>query len=110
VTGFRPKRGPFKLDFAGTEFEGLEVTVRPVPMSVMLDISATIASGDLTAFRHVAATFAYSLESWNVEDDDGHPASADMDGLASQDSRFATALLKAWTEAMHGATPRGAAQ
>jgi hypothetical protein len=108
VTGFRPKRAPFKLDFTGTEYEGLEITVRPVPMSVMLDTAAAVASGDLAAFRHMTATLGYALESWNVEDDDGHPVPADLDGLMSQDPRFVTAVITAWTAAVHG-TP-GAAQ
>lgn len=103
MTGFRPKRAPFKLDFSGTEYEGLQVSARPVPMSVMLDVGAAVASGDASAFRHIAATFAYALESWNVEDDDGHPVAADMDGLMSQDPRFVTAVIRSWTEAMYGA-------
>lgn len=107
MTGFRPKRAPLKLDFAGTEHEGLEITIRSVPMSVMQDIA--VSSGDASAFRHIAATFAYALESWNVEDDDGNPAPADMDGLMSQDPRFVTAVITAWTEAMYGVSP-GAAQ
>jgi hypothetical protein len=100
--GFRPKRAPFKLDFTGTEYEGLEVSARPVPMSVMLDVLGSTASGDLSAARHVAATLAYALESWNVEDDDGQPVAADLDGLMSQDARFYDAVLKAWVAAMAG--------
>lgn len=41
--GFRPARLPLKLDFSGTEYEGLEVTVRPVPMAVMLDVAVISA-------------------------------------------------------------------
>jgi hypothetical protein len=101
--GFRPKRAPFKLDFAG-EYEGLEITVRPVPMSVMQDIAVAASSGDPQALRHAAATFAYALESWNVEDDDGNPVPADLDGLMSQDPRFVGTVFKAWMEAAHGAS------
>lgn len=103
MTGFRPKRAPLKLDFTDTEFQGLEVTLRPVPMSVLSDIAVTASSGDPSAFRHAAATFAYALESWNVEDDDGNPVPADLDGLMSQDPRFVSAVFKAWMEAAHGA-------
>ena len=103
MTGFRPKRTPFKLDFSGTECEGLEVTVRPVPMSVMLDVVTAAGSGDLAAARHLHATFAYALESWNVEDDDGTPVPADLDGLMSQDGRFVAAVIQAWAAAMGGA-------
>jgi len=102
--GFRPKRAPFKLEFSG-EFEGLEVSVRPVPMSVMNDIAVAASSGDPQAFRHAAATFAYALESWNLEDDDGNPVPADMDGLMSQDPQFVGAVFRAWTEAANRAAP-----
>jgi hypothetical protein len=102
VTGFRPKRAPFKLEFAG-EYEGLEVSVRPVPMSVIQDIAVAASSGDPAAFRHISATFAYAIESWNVEDDDGNPVPADLDGLMSQDPRFVAAVIKTWTETIYGA-------
>ena len=102
--GFRPARAPFKLDFTGTEYEGLEVTVRPMPMSVMLDVIAAVGSGDLAAGRHMYATFAYALESWNLEDDDGVPVAADLDGLMSQDGRFVAAVISAWAAAMGGAS------
>jgi hypothetical protein len=102
VSGFRPKRTPFKLDFSGTECEGLEVTVRPVPMSVMLDVGAASAVADSQAFRQVVATFAYALESWNLEGDDGAPVPAGLDGLMSQDPQFVGAVIQAWVTAMAG--------
>ena len=101
--GFRPKRTPFKLDFSGTEYEGLEITVRPLPMNVMLDMSAAGVE-DTAKFRHVTATLGYALESWNVEDDDGQPVAADVDGLLSQDSRFIAAVIGAWVLSLTGGT------
>ena len=97
--GFRPKRTPFKLDFSGTECEGLEITVRLLPMNVMLDIGAA-GLGDTAVFRYVAATFGYAMESWNVEDDDGQPVPADADGLLSQDGRFVAVVIQAWIAAL----------
>jgi len=107
--GYRPKRAPLKLDFAGTEYAGLEITIRSVPMSVIQDVAVAASSGNPSAFRHIAATFAYAIESWNVEDDDDRPVPADLDGLLSQDPRFVAAVIKTWTEAIYGATP-GASQ
>jgi len=98
--GFRPKRTPFKLDFSGTEYEGLEVTVRPVPLSVMMDIVAACASPDSATWRHVAATFTYAVESWNLEGDDDEPVAADADSLLSQDGRFVNAAIQKWIETM----------
>jgi hypothetical protein len=98
--GFRPKRSVFKLDFSGTEYEGLEITTRSIPMSLMLDILATVAAQDPSATRHVAATFAYALESWNVVDDDDQPVPADLDGLLSQEPSFVNAVIASWVAAM----------
>lgn len=108
--GFRPKRAPFKLDFTGTELEGLEVTVRPVPMSVLQDIAVTVSSGDPSAFRHVATTLGYALESWNVEDDDDRPVPCDLDGLMSMDPRFVVVVIRAWTAAVYGTPAPGGSQ
>jgi len=99
--GFRPKRTPFKLDFSGTEYDGLEITVRPVPLAVMMDMAAACAVPDPASMRHVAATFTYALESWNLEGDDGEPVAADADSLMSQDGRFVNAVIAKWIEAMN---------
>jgi hypothetical protein len=101
--GYRPKREPFKLDFSGTEHDGLEVIVRPLPTSVVLDIvAATARKDDPTVLRQVYATFAYALESWNVEGDDGEPVPADLDGLLSQEPRFIITVITAWAAKMAG--------
>jgi len=102
--GYRPTRIPCKLDFTGTEYDGLEVVTRPMPMSVLLDVMAGAAKEDADSFRHMAATFAYALESWNVEDDDGQAIPADLDGLLSQDPRFVSAVITAWSVALGGKT------
>jgi hypothetical protein len=100
--GYRPQRISRKLDFSGTEYDGLEITVRSVPMSVMLDMLATVGAQEPTAYRHVTTTLAYALESWNVEDEEGQPVPAGLDGLLSQDPAFITAVIKAWMTAMAG--------
>jgi hypothetical protein len=102
--GYRPRRTLRKLDFSGTEYDGLEIIMRPVPMSVVYDVAerCAVAPQDPAAARHVAATFAYALESWNVEDDDGQPVPADLDGLLSQDPQFVFAVIAAWMAAMAG--------
>lgn len=98
MMGFRPKSAPFKLDFSGTEYDGLEITVRPVPLAVMLDMVAACAAWTPETMRHVAATFTYSLESWNLEGDDGEIVATDADGLLSQDGRFVNAVIGKWIE------------
>jgi hypothetical protein len=96
--GYRVKRDPLKLDFSGTEHEGLEVTVRRVPTSVMLDIVE--GAQNPTALRQTYAAFTFALEGWNVEDDDGQAIPADLDGLLSQDAMFVFDVIQAWFAGM----------
>jgi hypothetical protein len=105
LMGFRPKRTPFKLDFSGTEYEGLEVTVRPVSLSVTMDMVAACATLTPATMRQLAATFTYALESWNLEGDDGEPVAADADALLAQDGRFVNAVIAKWIEAMSASPP-----
>jgi hypothetical protein len=95
--GYRPKRDPYKLNFSATEHEGLEVTVRRMPVSVLLDVAAGMgAPNNADALRHLYATLAFALESWNVEDDEGQPVPADLDGVVSQDPEFMSVIIQAW--------------
>ena len=103
--GFRPKRTPFSLDFSGTEYEGLEVTVRPVSLSVTMDMVTACVTPTPATMRQLAATFTYALESWNLEGDDGEPVAADADSLMSQDGRFVNAVIAKWIEAMSASPP-----
>ena len=105
MTGFRPPRAPMKLNFSGTEYEGLQITVRAAPMSVMLDVAAAAATPTAEGVRQVTAALGWALESWNVVDDDNQPVPADGDGLMSQDSRFVTAVITAWSTALAGPQP-----
>ena len=100
--GYRPKYGICELDFSDTGLDGLRIAVRPVPFSVLLDIASATGSQDPEALRHFAATFAYALESWNVEDDDGQPVPADLDGFQSRDPRFVLAVMRTWMASMMG--------
>lgn len=100
--GYRPKRTPFELDFSGTEDDGLEITVRPLPHALMMDVAAACTTPDAATMRHVAATFTHAVETWNLEDDEGHPVPVDADGLLSQDSRFVNAVIQKWIESIAG--------
>jgi hypothetical protein len=87
VTGFRPKRAPFKLDFTG-EYEGLEVTVRPVPLGLLRDDAS------------VTEALGRSLVSWNVKDGDGQPVPATAAGLAGRDPELTAAVSGAYLRAV----------
>ncbi|MCM8555340.1 hypothetical protein [Streptomyces sp. STCH 565 A] len=95
--GYRPKRKIFKLDFTGTDWEGLEVSVRGMTFGEELDLD----SKDFTV-EVIAETLSMLLVSWNVEDDQGAPVPATIDGLRTQDTRMVTAILTALRQANSG--------
>jgi hypothetical protein len=114
--GFRPQRQLVQLDFSQTEFAGLEITTRAVPVSTLLGFIELIDQAealdakafkpeDLNVVRELFARFAAVLVSWNVEDDDGQPVPATVDGLTSQDFPFVMSVISTWITALSQAPP-----
>jgi hypothetical protein len=58
------------------------------------------ANDTLKAVGDLFETFATALVSWNLEDEDGTPVSADLEGIQSQDMEFILAVVRAWLEAV----------
>ena len=95
-----------KLDFTGTPYEGLEVTVDSVPLGLLMDImegyEAITAMGDnvdvATArpvIQSLLQNFGSVLESWNVERR-GQPVPPTPAGLRTLDLTFVMAIIGAW--------------
>lgn len=100
--GYRPKRKIYDLDFTGTEYDGLKVTVRGVSTGQALDIDAARVDGGDEAMRGMLELLAEQLVDWNIEDDDGQPVPANLDGLRAQDIGLNLAIVNAWQTAMAG--------
>ena len=104
VGGFEAPGTGNLLDFTGTPYEGLEVTVDAASMAVMLSVTELFAAASertsqesVTAMRDLLGMFAQVLESWNTEDrKTGDPVPATLEGLLSQDSDFVLAIIGAW--------------
>ncbi|MDH6116915.1 hypothetical protein ABH930_000334 [Kitasatospora sp. GAS204A] len=107
--GFRVKRKAYKLVFQGTEFDGLEATVRSLTTGQLLQLEAARlaraagGTGSEGATREMVEFLADALVEWNAEnEDDGTPIPATLDGLLSQDLDVAMAIIAAWQQAMNG--------
>lgn len=98
--GYQRKKR-YHLVFDDEEFDGLEVTTKPVPLGVYLRMKALILA-EITeeVIEELFGEFAKILDSWNYEDDDGHPVPATYEGLRSLDIEFAKAIVRAWNAAM----------
>lgn len=99
------------LDFTGTKYEGLEVTVDSVPIGMLTDImesysGLTAENVDLQAAAPAIMTllkqFGDVLESWNVTRR-GEPVPADYEGLRKLDTHFVLAIIGAWLTGTTGA-------
>lgn len=117
--GYKPKRTIYKLDFSGTELEGLEVGARGSSMGEVLEILEGADSiSDLQELDEQAdaariaeqlraqiAPFARKLVSWNLLDDADEPVPASLDGLLTQELGFIVTLITAYGKAMTQAPP-----
>jgi hypothetical protein len=97
--GFRPKRKIYKLDFSGTDYEGLEVSMRGPTVGEELEMESL--QGQEGAGREVFRLMTGLLVEWNVEDEQG-PVPTTFDGVCTQDSAMITAILNATREAASG--------
>ena len=79
-------------DYAGFE---ARVRIAPVPLSLSLSLQSRLSSGDpveqLAAIREFGDAM---LVEWNVD------ASADGEGMLSQDLGMTMAVIKGWSEAL----------
>lgn len=116
--GYKPNRTMYKLDFSETELAGLEITARGSTVSGLMELAGlagdldgldTATAGDMKELmeklRKMFAPFARVLDSWNVEDDDGAPVPATLDGLLSQELPFVKEVIEAYVSELAAAPP-----
>lgn len=109
--GYTPRRHVYLLQFEGEEFEGLEVRMRAAKLGMMFD-ARSLASVDLTnpSLDDVDATLeqmeilAGHIVSWNIEDEDGTPVPANLEGLKQQEIPLVGQIFAAWQQAMGDVT------
>ncbi|MGK9463917.1 hypothetical protein ACSLFT_28385 [Streptomyces sp. G6] len=87
--GYRPKRRVYALDFTGTEWEGLEASVRGLTVGEELELNEMEWTPENTVKALVKR-----LVSWNVEDDNG-PVPTTFEGVCTQDGAMVLAILNA---------------
>lgn len=105
--GFTPNRKLFKLVFEG-ELEGLEVTVRSSSVVVYKRIasyagrtySSPPSEEDIEALADVYRSFAGVLVGWNLEEPEGVPVPATLEGVETQEPWLVNAMVNAWLEAV----------
>lgn len=104
--GFTPPRTVYRLDFEGTELEGLEVRMRGGKLGAAFDTvqlvgvtekNATAADAKLALAQY--EEMADHLISWNVMDKNGQEVPANLEGLKTQETRHVNMIAAAWQRA-----------
>lgn len=104
MAGYKRKRKMYRLDFAGTEWDGLEVRVRGLTTGEYLQLvqlSVSNKEGD-SETEGMLKMFASHLVSWNLEDDDGMPIGTSFEDIKENDFTMNMAIISAWTDALAG--------
>lgn len=98
---FQRKRKVYKLDFEGTEYEGLVVKVRGLTTGEYLELVTLTATADASESEteKLLKLLATHLVSWNLQED-GEPIPATFEGVKSNDLAMNTAIIDAWTSSM----------
>lgn len=102
---FKRRRKVYKLDFSGTEYDGLVVKAGGLTTGEYLEIIGLAVpdeSDESAETDKMLQMFAKHLKSWNLisEDDDDTPVPATYEGLKSNDLAMNTAIINAWTTAI----------
>jgi len=114
--GYQARPKVYKLVFDDDEYEGLVVRARSVKLGQILRLSrlvgmdpANLRPEDTENFEQLFTMFADALVDWNLDDDDGEPVPATLEGIQGQDADFVMPIIKAWFVALAGVTgPLGA--
>ena len=99
---YKRRRKIYKLDFSGTEYEGLEVRVRGLTTGEYLQIiqlSSSTDEGDKET-EGMLRMFSTHLVSWNLTDENDEPVPGTYEGVVANDFVMNMAIISAWTEAL----------
>ncbi|HEX2657860.1 MAG TPA: hypothetical protein VHU40_06295 [Polyangia bacterium] len=102
-----PPRKIYRLDFADTDFDGMQVSLYGLNTRQLIDAQEKTAVAESDAesseFRELLELMIEKFHSWNVgESEDGPSVPPTLDFLYEQDPDFNLAIVNAWTTAIVG--------
>lgn len=109
MAGFRRKRKIYKLDFTGTDYDGLEVRVGSLTTGEFLElIQVSAPSQDNAAGNNeterMLQFLAKHIISWNLLDEEGQAVPTTFEGLLTSDLDLNQIIIGAWVDAIGGAS------
>jgi hypothetical protein len=102
--GFKRPVKTVVLGFEGTDYEGLEIEVRSLPLGQFIELSKKFESEERSDqdVEEMVKLFVDSVKSWNMEEDDGTPVAPTYDNILTFDLDFVMACVSAWVDGMTG--------
>ncbi|MEC3994002.1 hypothetical protein VSR01_10775 [Actinacidiphila sp. DG2A-62] len=94
--GFVPKKKTYTLDFSGTEFAGLEITVNDMTTDELISMP------DAATHESLVKAFAGQLVSWNIESEDGTPVQPTPANVLTLDRSLNKVIVERWLDALNG--------
>lgn len=109
MAGFRRKRKIYKLDFTGTDYEGLEVRVGSLTTGEFLELIQVSApsqdnSEGNNETERMLTFLAKHLISWNLLDEEDQAVPTTFAGLLTSDLELNQLIISAWIDAIGGVT------
>ena len=112
--GYRHQPKLYRLTFE--DYPGLEVTVRSVSTGRLMKLmrmairlqdkdvadASELTAEDADALDALFSGFAKALVSWNLEDDEGRPVPATLEGVQDQEFDFVFPIINQWIEVVAG--------
>lgn len=103
--GFKKVPTIYTLTFEGTDWEGLEVRMKSTSFGTIRRLFRLLnddAAGDLDSVEAIVKLLAGHLVSWNMEDENDQPVTADEKGLDDQDFSFIMELSNRYLDQVTG--------
>jgi hypothetical protein len=113
--GYQRTPKVYKLVFTDPEYDGLIVRVRSIKIGELrelLGLASAVAGGqvdlaDASKVDRLFGVFADALLDWNLEDDQGRPVPANLEGVSTQDADFISEIVREWMKVFQVAGPLG---
>lgn len=104
--GFKAPRTIYRLDFEGTDLEGLDMRMRGGKLGDAFDVvqlvgvtEGTATAADVKLALSQYEDLADHIIEWNLTDDADQPIAPDLDGLKTLETRHVNMIAAAWQRA-----------
>ena len=102
--GYVRERKVFRLRFDDPEMDGLVVRARTISLGQFLDVVGLREVNPQQMSREELAklfeAFAGALIDWNLEEPEGVPVPATLEGMHRQEPDFILTIIAAWVDAL----------